>query len=583
MFFARTTATALLFSLLFLGGIALGANELRIHNASELIDFSDGVNNGVNYSGTTVYLDSDIVFDSSLSSRFQPIGNSVNCFHGTFDGQGHVISGLALNSNRGYAGLFGYSLGTAIKNVVLDESCSISSTVADTGSISGYYHLSTIEGVVNMASVTFNGSTSELNLGGIVGRFLSSSTIRNCVNYGPVTHYGVSNGISNIGGIVGNSAGSSIKSVLNCANYGTIMHNGKSIGLYMGDIVGNSYSGTIVVENCVSGGRILNLKQASGNNYIGTVVGNIKSGAETTIIHCIWTNNVGYNNVYSRNEGSVTVTSSSFKELNATTMNELNKYNEKNSTFSNWIMLHLNEGRINNISQKALIVAQKPFPEPVKEGYTFLFWCKDAKCAEIYDPETTDITGVTDLYAQYQVNYIITFVFNNGTENEVRVLNFNETIVYPEDVVKEGYTFNGWSPRPDRMPADNITITAQWIEISPEPEDPSSSSSEPEKPSEYVEIVFEKKDLKEEEIMEIIKKYAEREFAIEKIEIDEETGGSRVIVKFVDKETAQSFIDTVRASSEAKDIIKVVEFIYDSVHSLSVHLSLFNLFYFLYL
>ena len=131
MFFAHTTpatTTATLFSFLLLGGVALGANELRINSANDLIDFSSNANNGANYSGTTVYLDSDIVFDSSLSQDFEPIGsNETNYFQGTFDGQGHTISGLALNSSFEYTGFFGYTNGAAINNVVMDESCAFTS------------------------------------------------------------------------------------------------------------------------------------------------------------------------------------------------------------------------------------------------------------------------------------------------------------------------------------------------------------------------------------------------------------------------------------------------------------------------
>ena len=87
MFFARPT---LLFALpLLLGGVVQGAYELRIHNADELITFSESVISGTSYSGTTVYLDSDIDFTPSLSQQFEPIGNSSYYFKRTFDGQGH--------------------------------------------------------------------------------------------------------------------------------------------------------------------------------------------------------------------------------------------------------------------------------------------------------------------------------------------------------------------------------------------------------------------------------------------------------------------------------------------------------------
>ena len=82
------------------------------------------------------------------------------------------------------------------------------------------------------------------------------------------------------------------------------------------------------------------------------------------------------------------------------------------------------------------------------------------------------------LYAKWAINqYTITFDFGNGTVSSV-VLDFNATIEYPEDMTREGFAFNGWTPKPERMPAENITIKAQWGITNP---------------TEYVEIVFSKK------------------------------------------------------------------------------------------
>lgn len=58
--------------------------------------------------------------------------------------------------------------------------------------------------------------------------------------------------------------------------------------------------------------------------------------------------------------------------------------------------------------------------------------------------------------------YKLTFIFNNGTEPEVKTLSFNETIIYPEKVNRKGYIFAGWSPKPERMPANDLNVTAQW-------------------------------------------------------------------------------------------------------------------------
>ena len=177
----------------------LGA-EVRIPNVDEFIQFKNNVNNGVSYSGTTVFLNSNI---DLTGKTFEPIGNSSIYFSGTFDGQGHVISNLVINSASQYVGLFGYSGGLTIKNVVLDSSCSITSSFngssfAYVGGIIGYCGTPTIENSVNMGSVTFSGTLSSsssyfLFFGGIVG-YLSSwnydSTVKNCANYGDVTHSG---------------------------------------------------------------------------------------------------------------------------------------------------------------------------------------------------------------------------------------------------------------------------------------------------------------------------------------------------------------------------------------------------------
>ena len=105
----------------------LGGNELRIKNASELIELSKNVNYGTSYSGKTVFLCADIDFSGGLSEQFEPIRNS-NSFQGTFDGQGYTISNLVMNSSSQDVGLLGFSYRATIRNVVLDDSCSVVSS-----------------------------------------------------------------------------------------------------------------------------------------------------------------------------------------------------------------------------------------------------------------------------------------------------------------------------------------------------------------------------------------------------------------------------------------------------------------------
>ena len=444
------SATPFLLSLILLEGYAL-----EINTPSELVAFSTSVNSGTNYSGTTVFLASDIVFNSTLSQQFQTIGSETNPFTGTFYGQGYTISNLKLASSATNIGLFGYSYEATIQNVVLDASCSVKGSSAnDLGSICGYCTYCTIENSVNMANVTFTGNSgSNFFLGGIVSRLLNTGTVRNCANYGYITHSGNTNSGSFIGGIAGLCGGgkSSTKSIQNCANYGTITYGGRTGGtLRLGGVIGYSSTGAISVENCLSAGRIVNSTQAEKYNLIGSVFGYIQSGTNITITHCLWTSDVECNSVCGSKEtgGEPVISDSSLiSTMNVATMNEMNTHAEKYSEWDKWFILHLNGGKINNdVNQETLVVTQKHFPDPVREGSKFSFWCIDNKAAECtrkYDPQTTDITGITELYAQWDV-FTVTFNFGNGTKTKRSVKVGEKYGTLPGVEKKIGYSFAGW-------------------------------------------------------------------------------------------------------------------------------------------
>ena len=601
------SSTALLFALC---GVILDVNGFTITTAQGLIDFSNDVNSGTSYSGTTVYLGSDIDFNSSLSQQFQPIGfTETNYFNGTFDGKGYVISNLTITtpSSSECTGLFGYSGGATIRNVVMDPSCSVNSSASTydntyTGGIIGRCFTTNsgclIENSVNMGSVSFGGSVQSDNLclGGIAGELGYTSVhfvvIRNCVNYGNIMITGLSDSAW-IGGIVGNFYDNHRYGYLqNCANYCSITHSGSTeTTLGLGGIVG--YTSYVKVENCLSAGKISSTNNPSDNSQ-GAIVGWIEYS--TYIEYCHFTSDVGLNDLNgtksSNKPKNTTGSSLSPVSLDSTILGNLNTQTLKNDTWSNWFILHLNGGKINNLNQETLIVTQKRFPDPVKQNYAFSSWCKEniTECAEKYDPKTTNISEVTGLHAHYQIQrYTITFIFNDGNAPDVRTLNFNEAIVYPENPTREGFIFTGWYPNPEAMPAENIIITAQWNRSTLEsessqksddssmnsksPESSSSSKSEssskPENVTEFVEIVFDRKDMEKEDVENFIKKYvSEVKFTILEVE-NEVEGGTRVIIKFVDVETAQNFVEVIGASSDSCFKVKRMGFISDPINSFS--------------
>lgn len=117
--------------------------------------------------------------DIDLGNReWTPIGGDSDwSFGGTFDGQGHTISGLYINNSSQYQGLFGYIDSSAI-----------------------------VQNLIVTGSVT----TSKEYTGGIVGRSpRNKGTVRNCGFYGTVTATGIS------GGVVGGG------NALNCWYYRT--------------------------------------------------------------------------------------------------------------------------------------------------------------------------------------------------------------------------------------------------------------------------------------------------------------------------------------------------------------------------
>lgn len=100
--------------------------------------------------------------------------------------------------------------------------------------------------------------------------------------------------------------------------------------------------------------------------------------------------------------------------------------------------------------------------DPTKEGYTFIGWYNGESEWDFETPVTTDLT----LTAKWQVNqYTITFKPENGGQDIVIKQDYGTAITAPANPTKTGYTFAGWDKTiPTTMPAEDMTITAQWTE-----------------------------------------------------------------------------------------------------------------------
>ena len=78
-------------------------------------------------------------------------------------------------------------------------------------------------------------------------------------------------------------------------------------------------------------------------------------------------------------------------------------------------------------------------------------------------PETMPAENIT-VKAQWEINqYTITFDTNGGSEIAPITQDYGTEITVPDNPTRKGYTFKGWDKEiPKTMPAENITITARW-------------------------------------------------------------------------------------------------------------------------
>ena len=222
-----------------------------------------------------------------------PIGSEKNRWKGNMDGQGHTNSNLYIKTAQNYVGLFGYTDGATIQDLIFDnakvENVNTTGTnTSYTGILVGYaygYSPSHIKGIKTTNNCTVIGQ--EIT-GGIVG--LAKINLENCENHSSVK------GTKSVGGIAGFSQEKNIK---RCTNYGTVENN----NTYIGGIIGYAYGTSI--EDCVNYGKISSTGWYTGgiagqtvanssiqnvfsygdvtntNDNLGIIIGNIVSGTLT--------------------------------------------------------------------------------------------------------------------------------------------------------------------------------------------------------------------------------------------------------------------------------------------------------------
>ena len=198
-------------------GAGTQEDPYQISTTDELFWFA-GLVNGTLTDGTTkntaacAKLTADITIPDGQT--WTPIGSVSNRYTGTFDGAGHTIEGLVINKSDNYQGFVGYLEGGTIQNLMMGETCSVT-TKSFVGGVCGHNNFGTITNCYN--SGTVEGSTG---VGGVCGNN-RYGTITNCYNSGMVKGSG-----SYVGGVNGNNFGT----ITNCYNSGTVKGGGSEVG-----------------------------------------------------------------------------------------------------------------------------------------------------------------------------------------------------------------------------------------------------------------------------------------------------------------------------------------------------------------
>ncbi len=261
----------------FAGGDGTEEDPFRIADAAQLVLLHEKMivatsGSTVDYAAAHYVLTADIFLNDTQDAdtwnqtapayAFTPIGQTAGAFEGVFDGQGHTIAGLYINTNCGSPeqsvrhnyGLFDTVSGT-IRNVNIADSYI---------SVSGY----------------------SCSVGAVAGRLTNEAEVSNCTVNAVIDNYDAT-----CGGVVGTAVGGfythykdntlyeAYSRINNCTFSGIINQVKEDAILYIGGIVGSSQA---KIDTCTSTG-VINLKD--NVDAAGGIAGVQRDGSVTNSQH----------------------------------------------------------------------------------------------------------------------------------------------------------------------------------------------------------------------------------------------------------------------------------------------------------
>lgn len=247
----------------------LSGGVYQIGTADELIWFADAVNSGSRSIKGKLTADIRLNASGSTANKWTPIGTQESPFCGTFDGDGHTVSGVYVDTGDG-AGFFGnvvmpsnYSEDDNTPEKMNSEfvlqhtAISIKNIKITEAEIHGGYSVGGVVGYaenLGISDCSFEGKVygTGNSVGGVVGWSYYYTVVNQCHSSGTVS------GNQRVGGITGYANGNSV--IVKC--YGDMAVSGK---MYVGGVAG-TLSGAFL-EGCFFLGSV------AADDSVGGLVG----------------------------------------------------------------------------------------------------------------------------------------------------------------------------------------------------------------------------------------------------------------------------------------------------------------------
>ena len=333
------------------------------------------------FEGQTIILNTDIVLNPGITFGTNgPSASSAYTFNrtskqvgfgGTFDGQGHTISGLYIISNKGGSGsLFGIGgaatkrMNVVVRNLQIKNSLIENSAMGVASIFSGVAFNShvLIENVYSEAILKSTAATVStdsklktsiigVNMGGFCGTVGGNLSIINSIYAGTFVTDTSKTPKKYVGGMVGNITNKTINSVgysgnltvENSAYYGTFEGSGVYIGKLSGDQTAGS---TVTVNNSIFGGTMkstASFTPGSGAStgastyYIGRLIGLCTSNYTLKVAGTVATSTYKGSTAVGNYNSLATANSGSSVSVTVVIDSNLTPDNWADSISSNWV------------------------------------------------------------------------------------------------------------------------------------------------------------------------------------------------------------------------------------------------------